>query len=98
MDFTFSSEDETFRDDVRSWLATHLVGAFAEIGDGYDLTHMADTRAEWERELGRGRWIGLSWPSAYGGRDLSLTQQLIFGEEYARAGAPQRAFFGEGLL
>src|SRR5690606_39231880 len=39
------------------------------------------------------------WPTEYGGRDLPLTQQMIFNEEYARAGGPGRTgFFGEQLL
>jgi alkylation response protein AidB-like acyl-CoA dehydrogenase len=46
-----------------------------------------------------GTGSGISWPAEHGGRDLSLTQQLIFNEEYARAGGPQRTgFFGEQLL
>jgi alkylation response protein AidB-like acyl-CoA dehydrogenase len=56
-------------------------------------------RKSWERELAKGGWVGLSWPKEYGGRDATLTQQLIFNEEYARAGGPVRAgFFGEQLL
>ncbi len=98
MSFDRAPDDEAFRAEVRAWLAEHLTGPFAEIGDGYDLAKDAKLRAEWERELGRGGWIGIGWPEEYGGRDLSLTQQVIFGEEYAGAGAPQRAFFGEGLL
>jgi alkylation response protein AidB-like acyl-CoA dehydrogenase len=32
----------------------------------------------------------VSWPEAYGGRDASLWEWLIFEEEYYRAGGPQR--------
>ncbi len=32
----------------------------------------------------------MSWPEAYGGREASLWEWLIFEEEYYRAGAPQR--------
>ncbi len=32
----------------------------------------------------------MSWPEAYGGRDASLWQWLLFEEEYYRAGGPQR--------
>jgi alkylation response protein AidB-like acyl-CoA dehydrogenase len=98
MDFHETCEETAFRAEVRAWLAEHLVGPFAEIGEGQDLTASSAARAAWERELGRGRWIGVSWPLEYGGRGLSLMQQVILGEEFARAGAPQRAFFGENLL
>jgi alkylation response protein AidB-like acyl-CoA dehydrogenase len=98
VDFNETAEDAAFRAEVRQWLAEHLVGRFAAIGEGGDLTASSEVRAEWERLLGRSGWIGVSWPREYGGRGLSLLQQVILGEEFARAGAPQRATFGEGLL
>jgi alkylation response protein AidB-like acyl-CoA dehydrogenase len=44
----------------------------------------------WERALFEARWAVVAWPRAYGGRDATLMQWLIFEEEYWRAGAPQR--------
>ena len=41
-----------------------------------------------ERRLGDGGWIGLGWPVEDGGRGLPWSQQVIFYEEYARAGGP----------
>ncbi|GGU88212.1 acyl-CoA dehydrogenase [Streptomyces albospinus] len=59
-------------------------------------------RRAWERELGSGGWIGLGWDrrqGAYGNRAGSLTQQVVWAEEYARAGAPGRVgHIGENLL
>jgi alkylation response protein AidB-like acyl-CoA dehydrogenase len=41
----------------------------------------------------------VGWPTEYGGRGLSLSQQVIFYEEYARSGAPSRVnHFGEELI
>jgi alkylation response protein AidB-like acyl-CoA dehydrogenase len=101
MEFTFSAEDEAFRAEARAWLAEHLVGEFAALGTGSNMGegHELEVRRAWERELAAGGWVGIGWPKAYGGRDLPLTQQMIFNEEYARAGGPQRTgFFGEQLL
>src|SRR5947209_9437167 len=101
MDFRWSAEDEAFRAEVRSWLKEHLVGEYAALGSGggpADETGW-DVRLEWEKKLGEAGWIGLGWPTEYGGRGATITQQLIFNEEYARANAPARiSFFGEGLL
>jgi alkylation response protein AidB-like acyl-CoA dehydrogenase len=101
MEFTFSAADEAFRDEVRTWMAEHLVGAYAELGTGADMGEgdELDVRRAWECELAGGGWVGTGWPAEFGGRDLPLTQQMIFSEEYARAGGPQRCgFFGEQLL
>ena len=101
MEFTFSAEDEAFRDLIRKWLRDHLVGEFAALGMGNDLGegHVLEVRRAWERELANSGWVGIGWPKQYGGRDLALTQQMIFNEEYARAGGPARTgFFCEQLL
>ena len=48
---------------------------------------------------GRTAGSGMSWPKEYGGRDAGIVEQVIFNEEYAKAGAPARiSFFGEGLF
>ena len=60
---------------------------------------LVDERKAFERELGRAGWIGTGWPREAGGRELPLSQQMIFHEEYARARAPGRmGHIGEGLL
>jgi alkylation response protein AidB-like acyl-CoA dehydrogenase len=48
------------------------------------------THLEWERTLFDAGWAVVSWPRAYGGREASLWEWLIFEEEYFRAGLPQR--------
>ncbi len=101
MDFRDSPAEADFRDEVRTWLSEHLVGEFAELGSrgGPADERGWDVRIEWERTLGRDRWVGCSWPVEYGGRGLDFSQQVIFNEEYAKANAPARvSFFGEGLF
>jgi alkylation response protein AidB-like acyl-CoA dehydrogenase len=101
MDFRDSPSEAAFRAEVRAWLGDHLTGDFAALGSGggpADETGW-DVRIEWERLLGRDRWVGVSWPVEYGGRGADVAQQIVFNEEYARANAPARiSFFGEGLF
>jgi alkylation response protein AidB-like acyl-CoA dehydrogenase len=102
MDLTFSAEDEAFRDEVRSWLADNLTGEYAALrglgGSGRE--HEAhDERVAWNRHLAASGWTCLGWPVEHGGRGLSLFQQVIFHEEYARSDAPARVnHLGEELL
>jgi alkylation response protein AidB-like acyl-CoA dehydrogenase len=101
MDFRDTPAEAAFRDEVRSWLAEHLTSEFAALGGrGGPADETAwDVRVEWERLLGKDRWLGLAWPEHYGGRGASFVEQVIFNEEYATANAPARvSFFGEGLF
>ncbi|MFJ4281964.1 acyl-CoA dehydrogenase family protein [Streptomyces massasporeus] len=86
MDFDFGPEDDAFRSEARDWLASHVSG-------------VADLRS-WERTLGAAGWIGLGWgEDGYGNRRATLTQQVVWAEEYARSGAPARSgHIGENLL
>lgn len=87
-----SPEDVAIRDELRVWLADHLVGEFLEFGgrgaaasdEGFEV------RARWERELARGGWLGLGFPTEYGGRGADVGAQIVFAYECARAGAPYR--------
>ena len=96
-----STDLGAFREQVRTWLAEHLVGEFAALvgsgGPGREHEHV-ELRIAWERELGRGGWIGLGWPVEVGGRGATVEEQVVFHEEYARAGAPARiGHMGEQL-
>ncbi|KPI19758.1 acyl-CoA dehydrogenase domain-containing protein [Actinobacteria bacterium OK074] len=86
MEFGTTPEDERFRWEVKAWLEGNLGGR--------------PSRRDWERVLGAAGWIGLGWgESGYGNRVASLTQQVVWAEEYARANAPARSgHIGENLL
>ena len=92
MEFDIAPDEEAFRDEVRQWLAEHLVGEFAAhrgVGSPTDDTAW-DVRLAWEKELAAGGWLGLTWPREYGGRGATLAQEVVFETEYARAAAPAR--------
>ncbi|MEV7398186.1 acyl-CoA dehydrogenase family protein [Aeromicrobium sp. NPDC092404] len=91
-------DDDAFREQVRAWLAEHLVGEWAELSKATGTGTYEQLRA-WNRLLAEHGWTCLGWPEEHGGRGLSLTQQAIFHEEYARAGAPETVnHLGEQLL
>ncbi len=102
MNLHFSEEDEAFRREVAAWLAEHLDGEFAAVrgrGGPGDEHALLEERLTWERKLGESGWTCVGWPTEYGGRGASLAQQMIFHEEYARAGGPGRlGHIGEGLI
>lgn len=90
MKLGFSAADEAFRAECADWLHGQMAGEFADIKGVTQLTAMPERRREWEQHLGEHRWGCIGWPVQWGGRDATLAQQVIFAEEYARAGVPGR--------
>ena len=80
-----SKEDEEFAASFRAWLADHLrrPPAFVDLAD-----EVAWGR-EWQAAMAADRWVGVHWPSAYGGRSATPVQVALYQSEYARAQAPQ---------
>lgn len=101
MKLTFNAEDERFREEISDWLGANLQGEFAELkfrGGPGDEHMFPEERKRWEQRLAEGGWTCIGWPEAWGGRNATIEQQVIFAEEYARAGAPGRVgHIGEGL-
>ena len=93
MELTFTAADELFRQEIAQWLNENLRDEFAEVrhrGGPGDEHRFVDERKAWERRLAEGRWTCIGWPEAWGGRGASIEQQVIYHEEYARAGGPGR--------
>jgi alkylation response protein AidB-like acyl-CoA dehydrogenase len=74
----------TFRSEARTWLAAH-VPSHPSPEDG---PASREYVLAWQKEQSRGGWLGIAWPTEVGGRGLSVLEQIIWFEEYARAGAP----------
>ena len=101
MDLNFSKEDESFRAEIAAWMADNLTGRFAELrgrGGPGDEHSFHDLRHAWEKYMAASGWTCVGWPKDHGGRGLPIEQQVLFFEEYARAGGPGRVgHIGEGL-
>jgi len=90
MKLGFSAADEDFRRECADWLNGQMAGEFKDIKGISTLTEKAERRKEWEQQLAAHKWSCIGWPEAWGGRNATLAQQVIFAEEYARAGVPGR--------
>ena len=75
---------EAFRLDARRWLAANVPDEPAPF-DGSEARAFA---LAWQRRQAEGGWAGISWPREVGGRGLSVLEQIVWYEEYARAAAP----------
>src|SRR5712692_3652580 len=92
MDFSYTPEQESFRAEIRSWLKANLPPELC-VDDPAD-ERVAPNRAIFEKRrafqamLAAAGWVGLSWPKQYGGRGVTLIEQVIYDEEYSRARGP----------
>jgi alkylation response protein AidB-like acyl-CoA dehydrogenase len=92
-------DNRAFRGEVRAWLSENLPSSLVGAGGPGSEHELVEERIAWERQLGAAGWIGIGWPVSDGGRGLPWEQQVIFHEEYARAGGPGRVgHIGEQLL
>jgi alkylation response protein AidB-like acyl-CoA dehydrogenase len=93
VDLDFTVEQRDFRQEVRTWLAEHKpAGPRPD-----DAAGIRDYDTGWQRTQHEGGWAGIAWPKEYGGRGLSLLEQLIWYEEYGRAGLPSMDSMFVGL-
>ncbi len=90
MKLGFSAAEEDFRRECADWLNGQMAGEFKDIKGITTLTEKAERRKEWEQQLAAHKWSCIGWPEEWGGRAATLAQQVIFAEEYARAGVPGR--------
>ena len=89
MDLGFTSEEEAFRLEVRSWLEANLPQDWTQAGKGgYREEEDTELQRAWQRRLHDGGWLKLGWPTQAGGRGATPVMQAIYQEELARAGAP----------
>src|SRR5437660_5995623 len=87
MDLRYSESDEVFRTELRTWLERTLPELPSRPSwDDWAGRRRFDT--DWQRRLYDAGYAAINWPKAYGGRDASPSEQLVFLEETTRARAP----------
>ncbi|HVA52859.1 MAG TPA: acyl-CoA dehydrogenase family protein [Acidimicrobiales bacterium] len=99
MDLTYPPEAESFRKEIRAWLEENLPQGWFDPGFSLSVEERASFNETWTQKLFAGGWICAGWPVEYGGKGLSLMDQVVMNEEFAKANTPVRAdFFGDTLV
>ena len=86
MDFTFTPEQDRFREEVRAFLRESLPSDWVGV-EAFDENSFEFGR-EFLKRLAPKNWIAPAWPTEYGGLGLGLWEQVVFNEELAYRGAP----------
>lgn len=97
MDLRYSASDEQFRKELREWLGDVLPTLPPQPGP-HEWPERRAWDTDWQRRLFDAGYAGINWPTEYGGRGATLTEQLIFLEETTKAGAPYIGVNFVGML
>lgn len=97
---TYSADADAYREKVQAFLAEKLPAGWSGIGalDGDDLDRFV---TDWRQTLFSAGYLAPGWPTEYGGGGLSVLEQVIIAEEFAKAGVPTGApndVFGISML
>lgn len=90
MDVDYPPEAIAFRDHIREFLAEHLPAEWGGAG-ALPPNEREQLGVRWRKVLADRGLIAVAWPKEYGGGGLSAIEQSVLAEEFARAGAPDRA-------
>ncbi|MGB6309749.1 MAG: acyl-CoA dehydrogenase family protein [Steroidobacteraceae bacterium] len=97
MRLEFTDEEQSFREEVRSFLREQLSADISsKVLAGYELGR--EEHLLWQRRLHERGWGGMSWPVQFGGPGWNSVQQYIFEEESALAGGPRLIPFGTKMV
>lgn len=95
MDLTFSAEEESFRKEVKDFIAEAYTDdlkqrmALSRNGSiGKKAIQM------WQKRLAEKGWLGINWPTEHGGPGFTQSQKYIFDIEMSKAGAPSAGNMG----
>jgi alkylation response protein AidB-like acyl-CoA dehydrogenase len=91
MDLTPTPDMEELRAEVRAWLVANLPWEYG-VGLPPRFENLAEEVAfgrRWQAKLAEAGWVGVTWPTTYGGRGLGPAANFVVQEELARARAPE---------
>jgi alkylation response protein AidB-like acyl-CoA dehydrogenase len=97
MDFKFGTEDDAFREEVRSFIRLHLPQDIALDVSRWFMPRTQNLR-RWQRILCDRGWGAPHWPREYGGTDWSAIRKHIFMQEVYAANAPDFGWQGTHML
>jgi len=99
MDFTFTPEENAFRNEVRAFVRGCLPANFKVRNDRESMNDEEFRFSQlFAQKLAAKGWLTMTWPREYGGQAAGHIQQLIYNEEMGYSGAPLGFGFGTALV
>ena len=86
MEIGYTEEQESLRKELRDYYARLITPEMAaNLGQGRAVGPLVRRLV---RQMGSDGWLGIGWPTEYGGQGRTPMEQFIFFDESMRAGAP----------
>ena len=85
MRFTFTKEQDEFRQGIRDFLKAELEAGVFSV---HSASLVGSPSREFSLKMSEKGWIGLTWPRQYGGQGRSYVEKMILNEELFRIRAP----------
>ena len=84
----FDADADVLRRDVKTFLSAEIAkGGFVPAADCW----VSAADVDFSRKMGQHGWLGMTWPSQYGGQDRPVAHRFVVTEEMLAAGAPVAA-------
>lgn len=91
MNFDDSIEEAQFRSEAKHWLEANCPTEQELEG-----LNSIERSKFWQKRKADAGWACIRWPAAYGGRDASAMEQVIWQQEEDSVNAPSLSYFGIG--
>ena len=98
MRYTFTEEDEKFRQELRGWIRNEIPVNFEKWHGVNEAGEDFEYGLKIRRKLAKKGWLTMAWPKEYGGQGASYMKQVIFNEEMSYHRMPGRDGFGAKML
>lgn len=89
MDYCYPPEAESFRLEVRRWIDKNLTEDMKGLHNRGDIDQGKLVKLKvWNKKMAEARYVAISWPEEFGGRNAGVMEQVVLAEEMHRANAP----------
>ena len=91
MDLNLSPDALKFRDELRAWLDVNLERSYTEevLAPNADEDSLVEVRRLFQKKLNDAGYLGMGWPTEWGGRGATQVEEAILRAELAAVDAPQ---------
>ncbi|MCH8815856.1 MAG: acyl-CoA dehydrogenase family protein [Chloroflexi bacterium] len=98
MDYRFTDEEESFRQEIREFLRAELPAGEEQGEEQEGGSEKWEFARRFQKKLAAKGWLVPHWPKEYGGGAMGIMEQVVMREEMSYGRAPLLDIFGVNML